>query len=77
MPIRKFHQERKSSTQDELTIVLDLDCHGDLETNYTEFVATAGTQCSKLFEYYGSTLTDTERQRITNGIQTIFDPLRN
>ena len=75
MPIKRFFQDRKSPTLDELTIVLD--CHGDLETNYTEFVETAGTLCSKLYENYGCSLTDSERQRIINGIQTIFDPLRN
>jgi hypothetical protein len=73
--VKKFIQHRVSSSQDVINV--QLECTGDLDTNYTEFVETAGDLVSRLFENYGASLSQTDRQRVLAGVQHIFDPLRN
>jgi hypothetical protein len=73
--VKKFSQRRVSSTKDEITALLE--CNGDLETHYIEFIETAGDFLSRLYENYGATLSSLEKQKVMTGVQTIFDPIRN
>lgn len=72
--VKKFIQRRVSSNQD--VIDVQLECTGDLDTNYTDFVETAGDLVSRLFENYGASLSQSERQKVITGVEQIFNPFR-